>query len=153
AAETALRLAEFTGDDGERARAEATLRALALPLQTAPTGMPRLLAVLERLLDRPREIVIVRPAENPNPLPQPFPATVPAASLPTRVLTVATEGEALDAQQDLLPFVAGKQALGGRPTAYVCERGTCELPTSDPRVLARQLAEVRPLPQEGTTRD
>ena len=41
-------------------------------------------------------------------------------------------------------FVEEKLAIGGKPTAYVCEHRTCQLPTSDPAVLARQLASVRP---------
>ena len=44
---------------------------------------------------------------------------------------------------ELAPFVAEKRALGGRSTAYVCERGRCELPTADPAALARQLARVK----------
>jgi uncharacterized protein YyaL (SSP411 family) len=37
------------------------------------------------------------------------------------------------------PFVEGKVARDGAPTAYVCERGACQLPTHDPAVLASQL--------------
>ena len=46
-----------------------------------------------------------------------------------------------------MPLLEGKVAQGGRPTAYVCERGVCDLPTRDPDVFARQLARVRPLPR------
>ncbi|MCG8553663.1 MAG: thioredoxin domain-containing protein [Proteobacteria bacterium] len=38
-----------------------------------------------------------------------------------------------------LPALRGKKAFGGRPTAFVCELGRCELPTGDPAVLRRQL--------------
>jgi uncharacterized protein YyaL (SSP411 family) len=40
-------------------------------------------------------------------------------------------------------FVDGKLALGGKVTAYVCERGKCELPTHDPAVFAAQLQKRR----------
>jgi uncharacterized protein YyaL (SSP411 family) len=57
-----------------------------------------------------------------------------------------TEGDDLERQRGLIPLVAEKKALGGTPTAYVCERKVCALPTSDPTVLAQQLAKVEPLP-------
>ena len=53
-----------------------------------------------------------------------------------------------DATQSPVPWLKGKVAIDGRPTAYVCERGRCELPTSDPGRLRAQLAERRrPLPR------
>jgi uncharacterized protein YyaL (SSP411 family) len=42
------------------------------------------------------------------------------------------------------PFLEGKVALGGKPTAYVCERGACQLPTHEPDALLKQLAAVAP---------
>jgi uncharacterized protein YyaL (SSP411 family) len=45
----------------------------------------------------------------------------------------------------LAPFVDGKGALDGKATAYVCERGACQLPTHDPAALLAQLAS-RPSP-------
>jgi uncharacterized protein YyaL (SSP411 family) len=50
------------------------------------------------------------------------------------------------ASRQALPIVGEKQAIDGRTTAYVCERGRCLAPTSDPDVLARQLEGVTPLP-------
>ena len=73
--------------------------------------------------------------------------TVRARSAPNRVLTVVRE-TALAARAALFPLLTGKAAIAGRSTAYVCTRGVCELPTSDPAVLDRQLTEVVPLPSE-----
>jgi uncharacterized protein YyaL (SSP411 family) len=39
----------------------------------------------------------------------------------------------------LVPLLAEKTAIGGKPTAYVCERRTCRLPTTDVAELERQL--------------
>ncbi len=60
-----------------------------------------------------------------------LPVRVPAAGAPQQWLTP-------------FPALAGKKALGGRATAYVCERGACQLPTSDPSVLRQQLGLRRP---------
>ena len=46
----------------------------------------------------------------------------------------------------LVPFIADKTAADGRATAYVCVRGRCELPVSDPETLAKLLARRVPYP-------
>ena len=38
-----------------------------------------------------------------------------------------------------LPVFEGRDEVDGKPTAYVCRNRACQLPTSDPRVLAGQL--------------
>jgi len=38
-------------------------------------------------------------------------------------------------------FYRSVEALNGQPTAYVCQNFICDLPTSDPARLARQLEE------------
>jgi uncharacterized protein YyaL (SSP411 family) len=65
--------------------------------------------------------------------------------VPNRVLAVVPEGE-VGAVGELVPVVAAKIARGGAATAYVCERGVCALPTSDPRVFVQQAGKVQPLP-------
>jgi uncharacterized protein YyaL (SSP411 family) len=67
------------------------------------------------------------------------------AYLPNAVLVVATEGEDLAAQRRVVPLLEGKRAMRGMPTAYVCRGTVCDLPTTDSRVFASQLARVEPL--------
>ena len=148
AAENLLRLAEFTGEARYRAAAESTIRALGTGLARNPTGAPRLLAAFEFAVDRPREVVIVHPTEGPDERAAELLRTVHATFLPNRMLAVVGEGSNLTAQQELIPLLAEKRALGGTSTAYVCEEGVCELPTSKPDVLAQQLAKVHALPEE-----
>jgi uncharacterized protein YyaL (SSP411 family) len=145
AAQSLLRLAELTGDDSYRERADGTLRALAGGLEGSPTGAPALLAALDFRLDRAKEIVIVRPAGEADGA-GPLLKTVYASYVPNAVLTVVTEGDDLARAQALVPLVEGKRALGGTATAYVCEQRVCALPTSDTSVLAAQLAKVTRLP-------
>jgi hypothetical protein len=61
--------------------------------------------------------------------------------LPHHVLVVTSERVA-PALTQLVPWVRDKPAKGGEVTAYLCERGACELPTSDPAVFAKQLAKT-----------
>jgi hypothetical protein len=142
AADTLLRLAGLTGDEALRGRAEDTVRALAPALERAPTRAPRLLGVVDFLLDRASEIAIVEPDVGGDPR---LLTAVRARFLPNRVL-VATRERELASRAAVMPWLAEKRALDGRTTAYVCTHGACELPTSDPAVLARQLAETAPLP-------
>lgn len=58
---------------------------------------------------------------------------------------MTTAGDEIAERAALMPLVEGKLALRGKPTAFVCEKGHCELPTSSPEVLRKQLAKVKPL--------
>jgi uncharacterized protein YyaL (SSP411 family) len=103
-----------------------------------------MLLALDFHLDSSKEIILVTPRsrdEANNLL-----APMRTAFVPNRILTVVPEGAALDEHAQIVPLLEDKRALGGRPTAYVCERRVCELPTSDPAVFAGQIRKVTPLP-------
>jgi uncharacterized protein YyaL (SSP411 family) len=137
-----LRLAEYTDDARYRARAEGTLRAFRPVLARSPAALPRLLVALDFLLDRPKQVVIVAPEDGDAAA---LLATLRQRFVPNRVMVSAPESR-LGALARFVPVAAEKVALGGRPTAYVCEARRCDLPATDPDVLARQLARVEPLP-------
>jgi len=63
---------------------------------------------------------------------------------PNRVALILGDA-ALRRHAGRVPWLDGKGPLGGRATAFVCERGRCELPTSDPPVFGRQLRRVEAL--------
>jgi uncharacterized protein YyaL (SSP411 family) len=138
-----LRLGELTGDERFQTRADATLRAFAPTLADDPIAMPHLLSGLDFRLDRPKEIVIITPHDHGEAAP--FLSRLNEHFVPNRVVAVATERER-DRLAELVPLVAEKVAVGGQPTAYVCERRVCSLPTSDPDVFATQIEQVSPFP-------
>ncbi len=140
-----LRIALLTGDAGAQERADALLGAFATSLRERGGGLAVMLAGLERALDRAREVFIIVPEDAGAAQAEPLLAVVRGAYLPNRALLVLREGPQLAANVALVPALAGKRALAGAPTAYVCERGRCELPTSDPDVLRQQLAVTTPL--------
>jgi uncharacterized protein YyaL (SSP411 family) len=43
------------------------------------------------------------------------------------------------------PVARGKVPVDGLPTAYVCERGACQLPATDEASLAARISAVKPL--------
>ena len=71
--------------------------------------------------------------------------------LPNRVVAVTSAGD-VEALAGRVPLVRGKRARRGATTAYVCERGACDLPTTDPAVFERQLAKVHPLHSPATAK-
>jgi hypothetical protein len=137
-----LRLSEFTTKDLYRARADRLLRAFGERLAKSPTSLSELLLAADFRLDSPKEVVIVTPRSRAEA--EPFLERLRASYVPNRVLVVATEGPDLTDQRKLVGLLEDKKALGGKPTAYVCEGGVCKLPTADPEVFARQLREVAP---------
>ena len=132
-----LRLGELTGDDRYRQRGERTLRAFAKPLTDDPASLAEMLLALDFALDAPKEIVIVAPTARAEAAP--LLAELRRQFVPNRVLVVAVEGDDLARQAERVPLLAGKTALGGKATAYVCKRRVCALPTSDPAAFAKQI--------------
>ena len=145
AAGNLLRLAEFTTRSAYRTRAEACFATFAAQLRGRPASVPRLLSALDFALDRPKEIAIVKAASHDDV--EPFLARLRGAFLPNRVLAVVTQGEDSTAHQRRIPWLEAKIAIGGRVTAYVCERHVCKLPTDDPDTFAKQIAQSTPLRQ------
>jgi uncharacterized protein YyaL (SSP411 family) len=137
-----LRLHELTTDDRYRQRAEATLRSFAPLLSRAPAVLSQMLLAVDFQLDTPKEVVIVARAVREEA--ESLLAPLRGAFVPNRVLAWGTQEE-ISEQAALVPLVAGKTALRGRSTAYVCARGVCKLPTADPALFARQILQVDPL--------
>ncbi len=138
AARNLLRLHAFTGDARLQARADRLLGAFAARMIRTPTAVPAMLSALELRHDTPLQVVLVADDRADA---EPLRRAVRARWLPNRALIDVDREQARAAGLELL---RDKRPQGGA-TAYVCEEGRCERPTSDPAVLAGQLARVRPL--------
>ncbi|UCH30820.1 MAG: thioredoxin domain-containing protein [Myxococcales bacterium] len=142
AANNLLRLEDITGDEAWRRSAERLFASLAFRVTRSPTGFPMLLVALDRYYDVPFEIAII--AEKPADALQ-LAERLRDAFVPNKTFAVLTDAEA-ERQQERVPWLEGKRTLRGKPTAYVCERGRCELPTSKPSVFSKQIAKRHPYP-------
>jgi len=138
-----LRLHELSGDERYQAQARQLFGVFAATFASAPGSFPRMLTALDYFLDTPKEIVVIAPAELDEA--RPLLDEIAATYLPNAVVVAAPERD-VAGLANLVPLVADKKALGGRATAYVCERRVCKLPTSDVAMLRRQLAAVTPYP-------
>jgi uncharacterized protein YyaL (SSP411 family) len=134
----AVRLAAFTTDDRWREIADRALGAIAPVLTSRPMAMTEALLALDWVTSRPREVAVILPRGAGPESAAPLLDALRARFLPHVVRAVVGEDD-VAALAKVAPFVEGKVALGGRATAYVCERGACQLPTQDPAVFAVQL--------------
>jgi uncharacterized protein len=138
---TLYRLLAMTGDDTYRVRAEAALKTAGLVLEKQPLAMSELLQAVDWRTDKALEVVIVVPeGVDPGPLLEPLRSSF----VPNRVLLQVTEGAGQEALAGMVPLVGGKSSREGKPTAYVCEKGACKWPTTDPAKLREQITEAAP---------
>jgi len=131
AALTLLRLEAITGEAMYRAQAEALLRSFGSMLASAPAALGEMLLAADFLLSQPREVVLVRPRAGSD-----------AALLdllrprfaPAQVLVRHEEGA-----KPATPLAQDRPAQQGKATAYVCVRGACQLPVTEPDALLKLL--------------
>ncbi|MER3449955.1 MAG: thioredoxin domain-containing protein [Chloroflexota bacterium] len=131
ATELLLRLGALTGEGHYREVAEANLRALADFMLRAPAGAGRLLSALDFSLGPVKEVALVGPAEDPT-WAEMY-REVFGRYLPNKVVALGP-GAAEE-----VPLLAGREAIAGRPTAYVCQNFVCQLPARTVEELRAQL--------------
>ena len=134
----ALRLHTFTSDDRWRQVAERGFASLASTLTENPLALAEALLAVDYAIDQPREIAIVWPRGAGPEAAAPLLDVLRRTFVPNRAVAACSEAEtaALGAR---VPWIADKVALEGRPTAYVCFQGRCDLPVHDPDALAGRL--------------
>ncbi len=141
----AHRLHTFTADDRWRTVAERALAALSAPLSENPLALTETLLAVDYATDEAREIAIVWPRGSAMASAAPLLDLLRRTFVPSRAIAAACETD-VAALGLLVPWIADKRALDGRPTAYVCVQGRCDLPVHEPEALAGLLARDRPIP-------
>ena len=122
-----LRLGRIYGDAEMENRALGVFRLARPLLERAPTAVGHLLCALQLHFSPPREVAVVGASEE-----------LRRAALegfqPSTVFAFASE------PTDAVPLLAAKGLVGGRPTAYVCERFACQAPVTSPDELRAALS-------------
>ncbi|MHB8641760.1 MAG: thioredoxin domain-containing protein [Gaiellaceae bacterium] len=116
-----LRLARIFGDDELEGRAVGVFRLLVDSLRRSPSAFGWALCALDLHFAPPRELAIVG---------APHDEIARAALAPWQPNAVIAFGPSED-----VPLLAGRGAVDGKPTLYVCERFTCRAPVTDPAAL------------------
>jgi hypothetical protein len=136
AAEVLQRMAHLTGDPAyERAGVDA-LRLVRDAMVGAPSGFGHALCALDLYLSSAEEIAIVGDPEDAATRALVAEVTT-ERFLPNHVLAVAAPTD--ERSMSAVGLLHERAVLGGRPTAYVCERFVCKLPVTEPAALAAQL--------------
>ncbi|MCH9040291.1 MAG: thioredoxin domain-containing protein [Chloroflexi bacterium] len=133
-----LRLSVITGELGFREKAEAGLRSVRDVMTSYPTGSGHWLGDLDFLLSSPKEVVVVGPRWDEKT--EALFREVYRHHMPNRVFLGVDPSASGESGTDI-PLLQDRVTLGGQPTAYVCENYVCNLPVTDPKELAKQLAE------------
>jgi uncharacterized protein YyaL (SSP411 family) len=136
AGERCLMLAELTGDEAMRGRADRVLSAHADTMARYAPAFGHLLGAADMAVEGAVELVLVGEPSAPD-----FEALATAAGrryAPSLVVTGGPDGGPDGAPAS--PLRTGKPMLDDRATAYVCRYSRCERPTSDDATLAAQLA-------------
>jgi uncharacterized protein YyaL (SSP411 family) len=125
-----LRLYSYTTDDQFRIRAENLFKAFHQRLTDTPSALSEMLLAVDYYFDTPLEIILITPPGNLDAA-APFVDKFRKQFVPNRILVAADEKQAA-ANAKIIPLAAGKKAVHGKATAYVCEKGTCSLPAETP---------------------
>jgi len=133
--EVLFRLAVLTGEEGYESHALRALRPLADLMTRYPTGFGRFLCALDFHLGPVSEVALVWPPGK-NGL-EPLLTEVFGRYLPNRVVVGCADEET--SARAGIPLLESRPLVGGKATAYVCQRYACQSPTTDPAELARQL--------------
>ena len=123
------RLAQITGDDKLRERAQKTINLFGEQLAKAPSAMPQMLCALDASLAKPRQIVIAGKADAEDT--RALVREVHARFLPNKLLLLADAAEGQKWLGEQLEFFRTVGPIDGKAAAYVCENFVCQLPTSD----------------------
>jgi hypothetical protein len=141
-----LALSTLTTDDRWRVRAETSMRGYAGVLSERPWALDEMMLAVDYYTDSPKEIVLVAPASSDESALAPMQRAMQARFVPNHVMVVAKrEADSVaGGLAALVPWAVDKPTKADAVTAYVCERGACDLPTTDPAVFAKQIAKVVP---------
>ncbi len=133
-----VRLADLTQDEALRQRADALIAAFSGQVAQAPQAFPQFLIALDGWLGPSQEIVIAGDPDVSQT--QAMIRLVRERFVPRAVVALhPAKGPAKQAIEQLIPFIAAQEPLKGQPTAYVCERGVCQLPVTTLEQLQAQL--------------
>ena len=117
--------------------AEKTINAFRVQLSRSPSSLPEMLVALDASASSPRQVVI---AGKPDAFDtEALLQEVNKRYQPNEILILADGGTGQEYFTHKVEFFKDVHPIDEKATAYVCESFVCQLPTSDPAVVARLL--------------
>jgi uncharacterized protein len=137
AAMNLFHLAQITGRDDWRERAQKTVASFSSLLSSDAEAVPAMASALDFDLAHKRQVLIAgEPGAADT---QTLLRLVNDRFLPNKILLLADDGPGQQQLARWLPFIANVHRIQGKATAYICDNYACKLPTADPDVAARLL--------------
>jgi uncharacterized protein len=129
-----LRLSVFTGEPRYERIAVRVLQSMGQLLERAPLAFGHMLAAADFHLATPQEVAIMGRTDAGDTLE--LLGVVRERYRPNTILAVGAAGQRDDGT---IPLLAGRTALDGRATAYVCQRFACRRPVTGADALRAEL--------------
>ncbi len=127
-----MRLGALLGREDFREKAEGTLKLFQPFMRETPSGFGQMVCALDFFLQRPVEIVVVGPLQASDT--QRLLGAVRARWLPNHVVAHC-DREGQEEAVAMIPQLADKKQVDGKPTAYVCRDLTCSAPVTEVEAL------------------
>jgi uncharacterized protein len=134
-----LRLGRLTGNTDREEKGARIAKAFSRKVELFPAAFTQLLVGVDFSLGPSHEVVIVgKPrADDTNRLVR----ALRSRFIPNNVIMLKLIGEESSEITRLAPYTATYTVKEGKATAYVCSNYSCQLPTTDPAEMLRQLGE------------
>ncbi len=130
---TLVRLGDLCTREDFLKKAEGTLKYFGGTIARYEPGFPYHLCALDALLGPRQEVVLV--GESGEML-----SKIRRTFLPNTVVALVPAGGPDERMKKLIPMTADRPQVEGKPTAYVCENYTCQMPTNSVETFGKQLA-------------
>ncbi|MCS7061615.1 MAG: thioredoxin domain-containing protein [Anaerolineae bacterium] len=134
AATVLLKLGAYTGEGRYIDIAESLLGRVQDAIQRYPTAFGQWLVAYDLAINPPKEIALV--GDPTSSATQALLDVVFDGFRPNQIVALKRAGETSP-----IPLLAGREAIAGQATAYVCRRFACQMPVAEPAALRKQLSE------------
>ncbi len=121
-----LRISQFTDNSELREKAKRSLSVFSSIISSQPYALPQMICTLDFFLHSPKEIIIAGRTSSADV--DAMIREVHRHFIPDKVLIFAETGK----ENKLIPYLSSIVASNpDKPTAYICENYSCNLPISD----------------------
>ena len=115
-------------------------------LERSPWSLDEMMMGIDFYTDAPKQIVLILPAgsEQDATEVQTMLDVVRNRFIPNSVFVMGQRAQIDKELAGMVPWATRNPTKDDKRTAYVCERGACDLPTHDPEVFDEQVARLIP---------
>ncbi len=132
-----VRLSRITGDTKLADMASKLSKAFSKSSERYPMGYSQFLSAVDFAIRPSFEIVIV--GKEDNPLTKEMLKEINSIYIPNKVVLLKSKGMETKGITSIAPFTKEQEMINEQTTVYVCRNFVCNLPTSDPKKVVKQL--------------